>query len=64
MMIRQRITDRPATLRDMIRRTATVRDVEELLRGYDALAAPWEPPARYADLAARAPGTSGAPASY
>jgi hypothetical protein len=51
MMIRQRLTDRPTTLRELIRQTANHRDIEELLARYDALATPWAPPARYTDLA-------------
>ena len=60
-MIRQRLTERPTALRDLIRKTAGTRDVEELLARYDALATPWEPPARYRDLA---PSAIAAPAGY
>jgi hypothetical protein len=55
LMIRQRLTERPASLRDLIRRTAGNRDVEDLLARYDALATPWEPPARYRDTPAVPP---------
>ena len=51
VMLRQRIVDRPVMVRDVIRKTAGVKDVEELLARFDALATPWTPPARYADLA-------------
>jgi len=55
-MIRQRLTDRPQMLRDLIRKTAGERDAEELLARYEALATPWEPPARYrADTPAVSP---------
>ncbi len=50
-MLRQRITERPMMVREVIRKTAGVKDVEELLARFDALATPWTPPARYADLA-------------
>jgi hypothetical protein len=46
-MIRQRLSERPAAIRDLVRRTAKVRDVEELIARYDALATPWTPPERY-----------------
>jgi hypothetical protein len=46
-MIRQRLNDRPAAIRDLVRRTAKVRDVEELIARYDSLATPWTPPERY-----------------
>jgi hypothetical protein len=51
VMLRQRIVDRPVMVRDVIRKTACVKDVEELLARFDALATPWTPPTRYADLA-------------
>jgi hypothetical protein len=51
VMLRQRIVDRPVMVRDVIRKTAGVKDVEELLARFDALATPWTPPPRYADLA-------------
>ncbi len=57
-MLRQRIVDQPVMVREMIRRTAKVRDIEELFAGFDALATPWTPPARYADLAPAAPVTA------
>ncbi len=47
-MIRQRLSDRPAAIRDLVRRAAKVRDVEELIARFDALATPWSPPERYA----------------
>ena len=50
-MLKQRFTERPALLRDMIRHTAQVKDIEEFLVQFEALAAPWTPPARFADLA-------------
>ncbi len=50
MMLRQRLNDRPGMVREVIRHTAKVPDVEDLLRRFDALATPWEPPARYRDL--------------
>ena len=50
-MLRQRIVDRPVMVRDVIRKTAGVKDIEELLARFDALATPWTPPPRYADLA-------------
>jgi len=62
VMLRQRIVDRPTMVRDVIRKTAGVKDVEELLAGFDALATPWTPPARYADLAPAS--TGGAQAGY
>ncbi|HUO03822.1 MAG TPA: hypothetical protein VMU16_01370 [Candidatus Binataceae bacterium] len=49
-MLKQRFTERPAMLRDMIRKTANVKNVEELIAQVDALATPWTPPARFADL--------------
>lgn len=50
-MLNQRMKDRPMMVREVIRKTAGVTDVEELLARFDALATPWTPPARYADLA-------------
>jgi hypothetical protein len=50
-MLRNRIDERPTMVRELIRKTAGVKDVEELLARFDALATPWTPPARYADLA-------------
>jgi hypothetical protein len=47
-MTRQRQNERVAQLRDVIRRTANRVDVEDLIAQYDALATPWNPPARYA----------------
>jgi hypothetical protein len=46
-MIRQRLSERPAALRDLVRRTAKVGDIEDLIARYDALATPWTPPERY-----------------
>jgi len=54
MNLRMRMVDRPVATRDAIRTLAKVPDVEELLARFDALATPWSPPARYADLAAPA----------
>jgi hypothetical protein len=59
MMIRQRLQERPVLVREMIRKTAGVRDVDALLAGFDALATLWTPPERYRDLAPE----SGQPAS-
>jgi len=39
-----------------------VKDVEELIRRFDALETPWEPPARYVDQTQ--PGASPAPVGY
>jgi hypothetical protein len=60
-MIKQRLTDRPRMLRELIRTTAGDRDVEELLARYDALATPWEPPARFRDAM---PAEAAAPTGY
>jgi len=49
-MLRQRLNERPVMVRDLIRKTANVKDVDELMREFDALGTPWIPPARYADL--------------
>ncbi len=38
-------------VRDLIRKTANVKDIDGLMREFDALDTPWTPPARYADLA-------------
>jgi hypothetical protein len=35
----------------LIRKTAKVKDVDALMREFDALGTAWTPPARYADLA-------------
>jgi hypothetical protein len=51
MMLRQRLNERPVMVRDLIRKTANVRDLDALMREFDALGTPWTPPARYADLA-------------
>jgi hypothetical protein len=50
MMLRTRINDRPGMIRDVIRRTAKVKDIEELMREYEALETLWVPPARFADV--------------
>jgi len=50
-MLRQRLVERPAMVREEIRAAAKGRDVEELLARFDALATPRTPPARYRDLA-------------
>jgi len=50
-MLRQRLNERPVMVRDLIRKTANVKDIDELMRQFDALATPWTPPARYRDLA-------------
>ncbi len=50
-MLRQRLNERPVMVRDLIRRTANVGDIDALMREFDALGTPWTPPARYADLA-------------
>jgi hypothetical protein len=47
-MIGQRQSERIRQLHDMIRGTANGPDVEDLIARYDALAAAWTPPARYA----------------
>jgi hypothetical protein len=49
--IRQRLNERPGMVRDLIRRTANVKDIDALMMEFDALGTPWTPPARYADLA-------------
>ena len=51
MMLRQRLNERPVMVRDLICKTANVRDLDALMREFDALGTPWTPPARYADLA-------------
>jgi hypothetical protein len=61
-MVRQRLNDRPVMVRDLIRKTAKVKDLDALMREFDAIGTPWTPPARYADLAPEASGA--APASY
>jgi hypothetical protein len=60
-MIRQRLTERPESLRELIRKTAGNREVEELLARYDAFAIAWAPPSRYSDLT---PTAAPAPAGY
>ena len=50
-MLRHRLNERPVMVRDLIRKTANVKDIDGLMREFDALDTPWTPPARYADLA-------------
>ncbi len=50
-MLRHRLNERTAMVRDLIRKTANVKDIDGLIREFDALDTPWAPPARYADLA-------------
>jgi hypothetical protein len=50
-MLRQRLNERPVMVRDLIRTTAKVKDVDALMCEFDALGTVWTPPARYADLA-------------
>ena len=50
-MLRDRLNERPVMVRDLIRKTANVKDIDALMREFDALDTPWTPPARYADLA-------------
>jgi len=63
-IIRQRQTERREQLHQSIRGSAQgiVKDVEELIRRFDALETPWEPPARYVDQTQ--PGASPAPVGY
>ena len=61
-MLRQRLNERPVMVRDLIRKTANVKDVDALMREFDALGTPWTPPARYADLAPAA--DASAPVGY
>jgi hypothetical protein len=61
-MLRQRLNERPVMVRDSIRKTAKVKDLDALMREFDALGTQWTPPARYADLAPEA-GAS-APVGY
>jgi hypothetical protein len=49
-------------VRDLIRKTANVKDIDALMREFDTLATPWTPPARYADLAPDA--SASAPVGY
>lgn len=51
MMLRQRLNERPVMVRELVRKTAKVKDIDELMREFDALDTPWTPPARYANLA-------------
>lgn len=51
MMLRQRLNERPVMVRDLIRKTANVGDLDALMREFDAHGTPWTPPSRYADLA-------------
>ena len=50
-MLRDRLNARPVMVRDLIRKTANLKDIDALMREFDALDTPWTPPARYADLA-------------
>ncbi|MDO8431872.1 MAG: hypothetical protein Q7S58_05610 [Candidatus Binatus sp.] len=59
MMLRTRINDRPMMIREVIRRTAKVNDVEELMRQFDALGTSWTPPSRFADVANQSSATVG-----
>lgn len=61
MMLRQRLNERPVMVRDLIRKTANVKDLDGLMREFDALDKSWAPPARYADLA---PERGAAPVGY
>jgi hypothetical protein len=47
-MMRVRTTDRPAMIRDIVRRTAKTGDIEALLAEFDSLATPWGAPERFA----------------
>jgi hypothetical protein len=60
-MVRQRLNERPVMVRDLIRKTANVKDLDALMREFDGLATTWTPPARYADLA---PQAEAAPQGY
>jgi hypothetical protein len=60
-MVRQRLNERPVMVRDLIRKTANVKDIDTLMLEFDALGTPWTPPARYADLA---PQAGAAPVGY
>ncbi len=51
MMLRQRLNERPVMIRDLIRQTANVKDIDQLMNEFDALNTRWTPPARYADSA-------------
>jgi hypothetical protein len=62
VMLRQRLNERPVMVRDLIRRTAKVKDIDGFMREFDVLGAPWTPPARYADLAPAA--GAAAPVGY
>ncbi len=62
MMVRQRVNDRPAMVRELVRRFADKPDVEHFLAKYDSLATPWMPPEPYRDLMAA--GGTGTTPSY
>ena len=47
-MMRQRAVDRPAMLRELIRKNANGKDAESLLAEFESLGTQWEPPARFA----------------
>ena len=51
-MLRQRLNERPVMVRDLIRKTAKVKDVDALMREFDALGTAWIPPARYGGFGA------------
>ncbi len=61
-MVRQRLNERPVMVRDLIRKTANVQDIDALMSEFDALGTRWTPPARYADLAPTA--SASAPVGY
>ena len=50
-MMRQRAVDRPAMLRDLIRKNAGGKDPENLLAEFESLGTSWAPPARFASRA-------------
>jgi hypothetical protein len=62
VMVRQRLNERPVMVRDLIRKTAKVKDLDALMSEFDALGTQWTPPARYADLAPEA--GAAAPVGY
>ena len=47
-MMRQRAVDRPAMIRDLIRKHSGGKDPEMLLAEFESLGTPWAPPARFA----------------
>ncbi|MGH7814556.1 MAG: hypothetical protein ACREQI_11230 [Candidatus Binataceae bacterium] len=58
-MLKQRFTERPTLLHDMIRKTAPASGIDTLLAEFDALAPKWLPPARFMDLVPGAAPTQG-----